>query len=211
MNRLMTVALLFSLTLLQGCIPLLATGVLSTTTLVVTDRRSTGTQADDEAIEWKAEARVGKRFPEAHVNVVSYNRRVLVTGEAKDSATVSEIVRLVAGVENVVGVVNELKVAATSTLSGRSNDAYLTSKVKARFVDAGKFSLHRVKVLTEAGSVFLLGVVTQMEADAAIDVARTTGGVMRVVNVMDIISDEEARRIDNNIGNSVSSTKLQAQ
>ncbi len=190
--------------LLQGCLPLLATGVVSGG-LAVADRRSVGAQADDEGIEWKAENRVNKRFPAAHINVVSYNRKVLVTGEAADESTVLEIGQIVGRVENVVSLVNEVRVGSPSELRSRANDSYLTSKTKARFIDAAKFPVNRVKVFTEAGTVFLLGVVTQGEANAAVETARTTGGVLKVVNVMEIISDAEARRIDAAVGASASS------
>lgn len=190
----------------QGCFPLVAAGTV-TTTLAVADRRSVGAQADDEGIEWKAEARVSKAYPAAHINVVSYNRRTVVTGEAPSDEAAKEIGRIVAGVENVLSVVNEIRIGAPSTLGSRANDAYLTSKVKARFIDAAKFTVNRVKVYTEAGTVFLLGVVTQAEADAAIEITRTTGGVLKVINVMEIISEAEAKRIDAALGASAASGK----
>lgn len=198
--------LLLAAASLQGCFPLVATGMV-TGALAIADRRSVGVQAEDESIEWKAESRVNKRYPAAHVNVVSYNRRALITGEAPNQAAVDEIEQIVAAVENVSSVVNELQIAATSTLSSRANDSYLTSRVKGRFVDAAKFPANRVKVFTEAGRVYLLGVVTQAEATAAIEVARTTGGVQRVVNVLEVISDNEAKRIDAAPGASVNSGK----
>lgn len=190
----------------QACFPLVAAGTV-TTVLAVADRRSVGAQADDESIEWKAEARVAKQFPHAHINVISFNRRAVVTGEAATDEAAKEIGRLVAGVENVLSVVNEIRVGSPSTLQSRANDAYLTSKVKARFIDANKFPANRVKVFTEAATVFLLGVVTQTEADAAIEVARTTGGVLKVINVMEVISDAEAKRIDAALGASAASGK----
>jgi osmotically-inducible protein OsmY len=190
--------------ILQGCFAAVATGVVGTT-LAVADRRSVGAQVDDEGIEVKAEVRVGKQFPSAHVNVISYNRRALITGEVVDEAAVHDVGKIVSRVENVVSSINELQIAPPSTFSSRANDAYITSKVKARFVDAGKFSVTRVKVFTEAGTVFLMGVVTQGEANAAIEIARTTGSVKKVVNVMEVITDAEARRIDAALGASASS------
>lgn len=173
--------------------------------MAVADRRSVGAQADDEGIEWKAESRVNKEFPSAHVNVISYNRRALITGEVPTEAAVQEVGKIVGRVENVVSSINEVQVGTPSTFSVRANDAYITSKVKARFVDAAKFMANRIKVFTEAGSVFLMGVVTQTEANAAVEVARTTGGVKKVVNVMEVISDAEARRIDAALGASATS------
>ena len=197
------IALLALAGALQGCVTAVATGVVGT--LAVADRRSVGAQADDEGIEWKAEARVSKQFPAAHINVISYNRRVLITGEAPDEATAREIGRIVSKVENVVSTINEIQVGPASSFSVRANDSYVTSKVKARFVDAAKFTINRVKVFTEAGAVFLMGVVTQAEANAAIETARTTGGVKKVINAMEVISDAEAKRIDAALGASATS------
>lgn len=206
MNKKSIALLLASTLAVQGCFPLVAAGAV-TTGLAMADRRSVGAQADDESIEWKAEARVQKVFPAANINVVSYNRRTVVTGEAPSEEAAKEIARIVAGVENVLSVVNEIRIGAPSTFGSRANDAYLTSTVKARFIDAAKFAVHRVKVYTEAGTVFLMGVVTQTEADSAIEIARTTRGVLKVINVMEIISDAEAKRIDAALGASATSGK----
>ncbi|MEY4592503.1 MAG: hypothetical protein RIR18_1398 [Pseudomonadota bacterium] len=204
MTTIRTIALVLAVSAaLQGCFTAVATGVVGT--LAVADRRSVGAQADDEGIEWKAEARVSKLFPFAHVNVVSYNRRALITGEVADEAAILDVGKIVSRVENVVSSINELQIGQPSTYSSRANDAYVTSKVKARFVDASKFNVNRVKVFTEAGTVFLMGVVTQGEANAAIEIARTTGSVKKVVNVMEVVSDAEARRIDAALGASATS------
>lgn len=181
---------------LQGCFPVVAAGV-GTGVFAALDRRTVGTQTEDETIEWKASARQRENFGEkVHVNFTSYNRKVLLTGEAPSAEIKAEVERLTASVPNVQGVYNELTVAGASSFSARSNDTYITSKVKARFIDAAKFSANHVKVVTEAGTVFLLGLVTQREADAAIEVTRTTSGVMRVVNLMEIISEAKARELD---------------
>ncbi len=181
---------------LQGCFPVVATGVGSGV-LAALDRRSLGTQTEDETIEWKASARLRENFGEkVHVNFTSFNRKVLLTGEAPSAEMKAEVERLTAAIPNVQGVYNEIAIGGASSFSARSNDAFVTSKVKARFVDANRFSANHVKVVTEAGAVFLLGLVTQREADAAIDVARTTAGVRKVVNVMEIISEAKARELD---------------
>ncbi|MBA3998687.1 MAG: transporter [Candidatus Accumulibacter sp.] len=197
-KRLLT-GLLLGATLLpalQGCFPVVAAGV-GTGVFAALDRRTVGTQTEDETIEWKASARQRENFGEkVHVNFTSYNRKVLLTGEAPSAEIKAEVERLTASVPNVQGVYNELTVAGASSFSARSNDTYITSKVKARFIDAAKFSANHVKVVTEAGTVFLLGLVTQREADAAIEVTRTTSGVMRVVNLMEIISEAKARELD---------------
>jgi osmotically-inducible protein OsmY len=108
----------------------------------------------------------------------------------------AQVERIVSGVPNVKSVSNELVVAQASSLTGRTNDSFITSKVKARFVDYHTFAANHVKVVTEAGTVFLLGLVTQKEADAAVDIARTTGGVQKVVRLFEIISPDEADRLD---------------
>lgn len=182
---------------LSGCVPVAAVGV-GAGVLVFSDRRPTETFVADEAIETRAANRINEKYGDrVHVNVTSYNRAVLLTGEVPNEAAKAEIEKIAASVPNVRAITNELLVAGASSFGSRSNDSYITSKVKARFLDANKFSPNHVKVVTEAGTAYLLGLVTQREADDAVDIARTTGGVQKVVRVFDIISEEEAKRIDN--------------
>jgi osmotically-inducible protein OsmY len=143
-----------------------------------------------------------------HVNVTSYNRTILLTGEVPDAATKDAVEKAAISISSEVRrVTNELQIAGNSSYASRSNDTYLTSKVKARFLDAASFSINHVKVVTENGGVYLLGLVTQREADAAVEIARTTGGVQRVIRVFEVISEEQARQIDAKIkGNSSQST-----
>lgn len=189
-----------TLPLLQGCFPVVATGV-GAGAAMVSDRRTSGTYVEDESIEWKVSGRIRQRFGNTvNVNVTSYNRNVLLTGQAPNATVLGELEGIVAGVEHVRGVINEVVVGPNSTLTARANDALITSNVKARFVDAKRFSAHHVKVVTEANVVFLLGIVTRTEADAAADVARTSQGVRKVVRVFEFISDDEARRLDNPTG-----------
>jgi len=181
---------------LQGCFPVIAAGVTGGV-LAAADRRSVGTQTEDESIEWKASARVSEKLGDkAHVNFTSFNRRVLMTGEVPSSDARAEVEQLVTGVANVLGVYNELTVGPVTSFSDRSNDSFITSKVKSRSVDSGKFNPVHVKVVSEAGTVFLLGMVTQAEADSAINVARTTSGVRKVVNLLEIIAPAKARELD---------------
>lgn len=181
---------------LVGCFGAAAVGMGAGVMLAV-DRRPTETILTDEGIEVRAGNRISEKLGDrAHVNITSFNRNVLLTGEVPDAATKAEADKLVSGVPNVKAISNELQISGVTSLGARSSDSYVTSKVKARFVDASQFSTNHVKVVTEAGTVYLLGLVTQREADAAVEVARTTGGVMRVVRLFDIIGDEEARRID---------------
>ncbi|MBL8492496.1 MAG: BON domain-containing protein [Rhodocyclaceae bacterium] len=182
---------------LPACVPVAAVGV-GAGALMITDRRASETYITDEGIEIRAANRINEKLGErAHVNVTSYNRTVLLTGEVPDAAARTEAEKLAATTPNVKAIQNELQVAGVSSLSARSNDAYITSKVKARFVDANKFSANHVKVVTEGGAVYLLGLVTKREADAAVDIARTTGGVLKVIRVFEMISEEQARQADN--------------
>lgn len=182
---------------LSGCLPMVATGI-GAGTLMIVDRRTSGAYVEDEAIEWKTRSRIGDHFgSRVNVNPTSYNRNLLLTGEVPDNAAKAEVERLATGVPNVRAVTNEVQVAGISSLASRGNDAYLTSKIKARFVEANRFSANHIKVVTEAGTVYLMGMVTRGEADAATDIARTTGGVLKVVRLFEYVSDEQARQLDN--------------
>jgi osmotically-inducible protein OsmY len=171
---------------LQGCPAVIigAGGVAAVSALE--DRRTTGTQMDDGAIESRTASRIGERFGErAHVNVTAFNRAVLLTGEAWDEAVRTEIEKLAAAVPNVRSVTNEIQVGGLSSTTSRANDTALTARVKGRFLNAKEFSSLHVKVVTEAGVVYLLGLVTETEAEAAAELARTTSGVRKVVKVFD--------------------------
>jgi osmotically-inducible protein OsmY len=181
---------------LSGCFGVAAVGI-GTTALMASDRRASETYVTDEGIELRAGNRISENYgSNTHVNATSYNRMLLLTGEVPSAEIKANVEKLVSSVPNVKSISNELAIADASSFSSRSNDTYITSKVKARFVDANQFSAHHVKVVTEAGVVFLLGLVTQAEADAASDIARTTSGVVKVVRVFEIITPEAARKID---------------
>ena len=199
MKRNLIAALLLGATVLpalQGCFPIVAAGV-TTGVLATVDRRSVGTQTEDESIEWKASARVGDKLGnKAHVNFTSYNRKVLVTGEATSEDVKAEVESIVGTLPNVQEVLNYLTIGAPSSFSNRSNDSFITSKVKSRSHDTGKFNPVHVKVVTEAGVVYLMGMLTQAEADAAINVTRHTAGVKKVVNLLEIITPAKARELD---------------
>lgn len=173
---------------LQGCVEMAVVGA-GAAALAVDDRRSIGAQTEDKDIDVRGESRVNDRFGnKVHINITSYNRNVLLTGEAPDAATKAQIEKIVREIPNVRGVINEILVAGVSTYSARGNDSYLTSKVKARFIDnGGIFSANQVKVVTENSVVYLLGLVTHKEAEAAVEIARTTGGVQKVVRVFEYI------------------------
>ncbi len=199
MKKKLLAALLLGATVLpalQGCFPVVAAGV-GTGVMATLDRRSLGTQTEDESIEWKAGSRVGDKLRDrGHFNFTSYNRKVLITGEVASEDYKAEAERIVGGIANVQGVYNELVVGPSSSLTDRSNDSFITSKVKSRSVDNGKFNPLHVKVVTEAGTVFLLGMLTQAEADAAIQVARTTSGVRKVIPLFETITPARARELD---------------
>lgn len=199
MNKNLIVALLLGaivLPALQGCFGVVAAGV-GTGVMTALDRRTLGTQTEDEAIEWKAVSRASDKLKDrGHFNFTSLNRKVLISGEAVSADIKAEVGRIVAEIPNVQDVFNEVVIGPSSSLTDRSNDSFTTSKVKSRSVDSGKFNPLHVKVVTEAGVVFLLGMLTQAEADSAIQVARTTSGVKKVVNLFEIITPAKARELD---------------
>ncbi len=181
---------------LQGCFPLVATGV-GVGAMMYNDRRTSGAIVEDEGIEWRTARAFREKFGDTvHVNVTAFNRNVLLTGEVPNEQLRGDVERWAASVANVRNVINETVVGGFSSLTSRSNDALITSKVKGRLVDAGNVSANHVKVVTEAGNVFLMGLVTMREADLATEIARRTSGVHKVVRVFEYISEEEARRLD---------------
>lgn len=172
---------------LSGCVPVVAVGV-GAGALMADDRRTAGTYLMDEEIELKAANRIREAYKEGvHVNVISYNRRVLLTGETADADARAKVEQIAKEVPNVREVQNEVLLAGVSTVMARSNDAYITTKVKARFLDDRRFSVNHVKVVTEAGTVFLLGLVKREEGAAAAEVAAKTSGVAKVVKVFEYI------------------------
>jgi osmotically-inducible protein OsmY len=177
---------------LGGCAPLVLGGAVVGTTLVAIDRRTSGIQLEDQNIELKAapRARAAAGADGSHINVTSYNRLVLLTGEVPSEAARRAAEQEAARVENVRSIVNELAVAGVSSLTSRSNDAILTGRVKATFVDGG-LAAQAVKVVTERGVVHLMGRVTEGEAERATQAARRVPGVQKVVRVFEIITEQE--------------------
>ncbi|RYZ11398.1 MAG: BON domain-containing protein [Comamonadaceae bacterium] len=178
---------------LAGCVPLVvgaaAAGGIG---MVATDRRTSGAQLDDEGIELRAAARVREISGEGfHVNITSFNRQVLLTGEVPSAAARQRVEDIAARVDNVASVVNDLAVAPTSSLPQRSNDSYITGKVKASLLDAKDVFANAYKVVTERNVVYIMGRVTRREADRAADIARGVGGVEKVVRVMEVVSEAE--------------------
>ena len=174
---------------LNGCVPMVVAAGAGAGALVATDRRSTGAQVDDETIELKIASAANSRWGDAvHLNVTSYNAIVLLTGEAPSAEAQAEITNLAKTTDRVRSVHNEMVVGPTTSLSARTNDTYLTSKVKAGFIEVNKFAPTRVKVVTERGVVYLMGIVNRDEAEAATQVAATTTGVARVVRLFEYSS-----------------------
>lgn len=172
--------------LLSGCAPLVAAAAVGGTTLVATDRRSAGAQVDDETLELKASSSVTARFGNSvHLNVTSFNGVVLLTGEVPDQKTMDEVVAIVRSSGKMRSMQNELVIAPVSSLGDRSGDTLITSKVKARLVEATHFGARNVKVVTERGVVYLLGILNREEAETASNLVAQTSGVTRVVRLIE--------------------------
>ena len=185
-------ALLAASGLFAGCAPLLVGGAVLGGTLMATDRRTSGAQVEDQAIELKSMNRIRDVIGDrGHVSTTSYNRVVLITGEVQSEADKAAVEQAVQRVENVKSTVNEVEVMGASSLTSRSNDAILSSKVKASFVDAKDLSANAFKVSTERGVVYLMGRVTEREANRATELARGVSGVQKVVRLFEIITEQE--------------------
>jgi osmotically-inducible protein OsmY len=180
---------------LSACAPLIVGGAVVGGVMAV-DRRTAGTQIEDEGIELRAAARIREALGDrVHVNITSYNRQALLTGEVSNAQDRQAVEQIVSRVDNVRSVVNDLAVMAPSTLGQRSNDTFITGKVRASLVDARDLSANAFKVVTERNIVYLMGRVSQREAARATEVTRGVSGVAKVVRVFEIISEEELRRI----------------
>ena len=176
---------------LGGCAALVVGGAVGTA-FVVSDRRTSGVQLEDQAIELKAVNRIREAVGErGHVNTTSYNRTVLLSGEVASDADRAAIEQTVSRIENLRSTVNELAVMGASSITARSNDAILTSKVKASYLDAKDIQANAIKVVTERGTVFLMGRVTEREATRAAELARGVSGVQKVVRVFEILTEAE--------------------
>lgn len=179
---------------LSACVPLVMGGAFVGSAMVATDRRTSGAQLEDEGIELRANNRIGQALSEqAHINVTSYNRQVLLTGEVPTAADKQKLDDLVLKVDNVRSVVNEVAVLGATSLSQRSSDILVTGKVKAALVDARDLQSNVFKVVTERGVVYLMGRVSQREADRATELARNVSGVQKVVRVFEVLSEDELK------------------
>jgi len=187
--------LLASLASLSACAPLIVGGAVMTS-VMVTDRRTTGTQVEDESIEIKVASAVRQDLGDrVHLNVTSFNRQVLLSGEVRTAADKERAEKLASSQENVNAVVNDLVVMPVSSLTQRSKDIVITGRIKAAFVDAKDLQVNAVKVVTERGIVYLMGRVTAREAKRATEIARGMSGVTKVVRVFEEISEQELQRL----------------
>ncbi|WP_353191876.1 BON domain-containing protein [Pandoraea pnomenusa] len=180
---------------LAGCAPIILGGA-ATGALVATDRRSVGAQTEDREIQVKAEANIANNLPDAaHVNVTVFNRRVLLTGEVPNDASKQRAVEIVKQISNVRGIVDEMAIGPASSFGSRSNDAWITSKVKANLINTKEISANVFKVVTERGEVFLMGLVSEEEGRIAANVASRIDGVQKVVKLYEYVKPEEAQRL----------------
>jgi len=180
---------------LAACVPLVIGGAVATGTMVATDRRTSGTVLEDNSIDVKASSRITSNLGErVHVNVTSYNRQVLLTGEVPSEQDKQLVEKVVSGVENVRNIVNELAVMGNSTLTQRASDALVTSRTKANLVDAKDLIASAFKITTERGTVYVMGRVTQREANRATEIITRTSGVQRLVRIFEIVSEDELAR-----------------
>ena len=177
----------------SACFPLVVGGAM-VGGMVATDRRTSGTVIEDESIEFKASSRIRERMGDGvHVNINSYNRQVLITGEVPQAQDIEQIQQIVAGVDNVRNIVNELAVMGLTSFAQRSSDALVTGQVKARLLDANDLNSNAIRVFTERGTTYLMGRVTQREMQRATELAGATSGVQRIVRVFDMVTEEELR------------------
>jgi osmotically-inducible protein OsmY len=190
MNKLIPIALAGVLiSQLQGCAPLVVGGAAAGTAAAV-DRRTTGVFVGDQEIELRALTRLRETFPQktGDISATSYNRQVLLTGQVADESTRSRATEVVKAIPDVRTVYNELSVAPPPSLTAVANDTATTGNVKTRLLRDERVPGANIKVVTEAGVVYLMGLLTQAEANAATDIARTTSGVTRVVTLFEFLN-----------------------
>jgi len=187
--------LLASAPLLQACAPILIGGAAISGAFIATDRRTSGSQLEDQQIAMRASSRIRQQMPERnHIDTLSYNRRLLLTGEVVSEADKAQAAQIAAGVDNVVQVYNELAVMPNSSFSDRTADTMVTTRVKSALVDAKDLYANSVAITTERGIVYLMGRVTEREAGRITDLASTTQGVRKVVTLFEIITPEDLQR-----------------
>ena len=190
-------AVLLSSSLTACVAPILLGGAVVGGTMVATDRRTSGAQLEDEGVELRAVGQIRSNFgTRVRVNVTSYNRQVLLTGEVPSLQDKERVERLISQLDNVRSVVNELEVLNSPTLAERSSDALITGRVKAMLLNAKDVKANAFKIVTERGTTYLIGRVTQREADRATEVVRSATGVQKVVRLLELITEQELQRLE---------------
>ncbi len=187
-----------TLPMLTACVPAVIVTGAAVGVMSAHDRRSSGVQADDEVAEWKGSNRLPAQFAAtSHVNFIAYNRILLLSGETADDTARQAIGEMAKNIDGIRKVHNELLIAPVTSFSSRSNDGFISSKYKARLLDSNQVSANHIKPVTENATLFLMGIVNEREAKAAVAIARTTDGVRKVVNLLEIVTEAETRRMDN--------------
>jgi osmotically-inducible protein OsmY len=182
---------------LTACAPLVIGGAAATSALVASDRRTSGAQLEDKRIELKAEGSIEKTLGEkVHVNVKSFNRRVLLTGEVSTQKLKEDAEKIVRQIENIALIHNDLAISGPSSLMQRSSDAVLSARVKTRVITTRGLDPNAISITSERGMVYLMGIVTKREAELATEVVRSSSGVQRVVQVFELISEEQLRQMN---------------
>lgn len=190
-------AVMLAATQLQGCF-VLGVGAVGTTAYVATDRRTAGSILEDNTIELKAANRLGSELgPNTNVRAVSYNQQVLLVGQVPTEADKRKAAEIVRSIPNVKAVLNEIEVGPVADLNRQATDTLITTKVRARLIDAHDIFGNAFKVTTSNSVVYLMGMVTQREADRAVEIARTTSGVSKVVTLFNIISEQQLEQLQN--------------
>ena len=180
---------------LSGCVEMMVGSAVVGSVAASADRRTLGAQTEDKAIAVKGEVRIPPIAGEdSHVNIASFNRKVLLTGEVRDQATKAAVEREVRAIEGVLAVSNELAIAGPASYTSRSSDTLITGKVKASLVDMKTISANSFKVVTERGTVYLMGRVTQREGMVGSDVTRGVSGVQQVIKMFEYISEDELKQ-----------------
>jgi osmotically-inducible protein OsmY len=181
---------------MTACVPLAVGGAMMGGALVATDRRTSAAQLEDEGIMLRSNSRLRAALSDAgHVNVTSYNRQVLLTGEVSSEQEKKMVEDTVSRVDNVQKIISELDIMEVTSLRQRSSDVLITGRIRASLVDAKDVFANAFKVVTERGTTYLMGRVTQREADRATEIARSTPGVQKVVRIFEIISEEDLQRM----------------
>lgn len=196
-RRVFTLALMGAFPLLSGCLPAVLVTGTAVGAMSFHDRRLSGVQADDEVSEWKGMNRMPARYADkVHVNFTSFNRILLLTGEVSDAEAKQAIGEMAERIKGIRKVHNELVIGPLTSFFSRSNDAFISSKFKARLLDSNQVSANHIKPITENGTLFLMGLVNEREAKAAVTIARSTDGVRKVINLLEILPESETRRLD---------------